>query len=256
MRGTRGKARAPAAARMPFTVRAPIATLALCAALAFVATPARAEKADRDKPINFSAEQPAQVDFQKRVGTLRGNVIITQGTLSIHADRIDFSQNPDNSLSATAYGNPVSFRQKKDGSDEYFEGYAQKAVYNGETQTLELFDRALLKQGSDEIRSNYISYDAATGIFRAEGRPDVAGAEGPGARVRGVFQPRPEGGAAKGTTVPGAAPPTGAAAAGKPAAGTVPGAPAGAAGTHAAPAGVAVPAPPLTLTPDTRPPVK
>lgn len=256
MRGTRGKARAPAATRMPFTVRAPIATLALCAALTLVATSARAEKADRDKPINFSAEQPAQVDFQKRVGTLRGNVIITQGTLSIHADRIDFSQNPDNSLSATAYGNPVSFRQKKDGSDEYFEGYAQKAVYNGETQTLELFDRALLKQGSDEIRSNYISYNSATGIFRAEGRPDAAGAEGPGARVRGVFQPRPEGGAAKGTTAPGAAAPPGAATAGKPAATTVPAAAAGAAGTARAPAGAAAPAPPLTLTPDTRPPAK
>ncbi|HEX7327861.1 MAG TPA: lipopolysaccharide transport periplasmic protein LptA [Casimicrobiaceae bacterium] len=240
---------------MPRTLRGRIATPALCVALAFcvalalAAAPAHAEKADRDKPINFSAEQPAQVDFQKRVGTLRGNVIITQGTLSIHADRIDFKQNPDNSLSATAYGNPVSFRQKKDGSDEYFEGYAQKAVYNGETRTLELFDRALLKQGSDEIRSNYISYNEATGIFRAEGRPDTAGAEGPGARVRGVFQPRPEGGAAKGTIAPGAAAAPGAATTGKPAA------PAGAASTSAAPA-AAAPAPPLTLTPDTRPPAK
>ncbi len=153
---------------------------------------AAAEKADRDKPINFSAEQPAEVDFEKRVGTLRGNVVITQGTMTIHADRIDFRQNPDNSLSATATGNPISFRQKKDDSDEYFEGYAQRAVYDGQKQTLELFDRALLKQGTDEIRSNYISYNSATGIFKAEGRPDAPGVEGPGSRVRGVFQPRSE----------------------------------------------------------------
>jgi lipopolysaccharide export system protein LptA len=153
---------------------------------------AAAEKADRDKPINFSADQPAEVDFEKRVGTLRGNVVITQGTMTIRADRIDFRQNPDNSLSATATGNPISFRQKKDDSDEYFEGYAQRAVYDGQKQTLELFDRALLKQDSDEIRSNYISYNAATGIFKAEGRPDAAGVEGPGERVRGVFQPRSE----------------------------------------------------------------
>ena len=154
--------------------------------------PAVAEKSDRDKPINFSAEQPAEVDFEKRVGTLRGNVVITQGTTTIRADRIDFKQNPDNSLSATAFGNPVSFRQKKDDSDEYFEGFAQRAVYDGQKQLLELFDRALLKQGNDEIRSNYVSYNSGTGIFKAEGRPDAPGVEGPGDRVRGIFQPRPD----------------------------------------------------------------
>lgn len=168
-------------------------TLFLVGTLAAIgAAPARAEKADRDKPINFSAEQPAEVDFEKRIGTLKGNVVITQGTMTIRADRIDFKQNADNSLSATATGNPVSFRQKKDDSDEYYEGYAQRAVYDGQKQLLELFDRALLKQGSDEIRSNYVSYNSATGIFKAEGRPDAPGVEGPGDRVRGVFQPRSE----------------------------------------------------------------
>lgn len=164
----------------------------LACALLLLPGLALAEKADRDKPINFSAEQPAEVNFDKRVGTLRGNVVITQGTLTIRADRIDFKQNPDNSLSATAYGNPVSFRQKKDDSDEYFEGYAQRAVYDGTTQTLELFDRALLKQGKNEIRSNYVSYNSATNLFKAEGRPDAPGVEGPGARVQGVFEPRPD----------------------------------------------------------------
>jgi lipopolysaccharide export system protein LptA len=164
--------------------------LIACGLAAMAATPAGAEKTDREKPINFSAEQPAEVDFEKRVGTLRGNVVITQGTTTIRADRIDFKQNADNSLSATAYGNPVSFRQKKDDSDEYFEGFAQRAVYDGQKQLLELFDRALLKQGSDEIRSNYVSYNSGTGIFKAEGRPDTPGVEGPGDRVRGTFQPR------------------------------------------------------------------
>src|SRR6476620_1814307 len=181
--------------------------LVACALGAVLAAPASAEKGDREKPINFSAEQPAEVDFEKRVGTLRGNVVITQGTMTIRADRIDFKQNPDNSLSATATGNPISFRQKKDDSDEYFEGYAQRAVYDGQKQTLELFDRALLKQGSDEIRSNSISYNTATGIFKAEGRPDTPGVEGPGDRVRGTFQPRSDSplgakGAVKGDAAP------------------------------------------------------
>lgn len=165
-----------------------------------LASSAFAEKADKEKPISFSAEQPAEVDFEKRIGTLKGNVIITQGTLTIKADRIDFKQNADNSLSATAYGNPIAFKQKKDDADEYYEGFAQRAVYDGQKDLLELFDRALLKQGTDEIRSNYISYNSTSGIFRAEGRPDVPGAvDGPGAKVRGVFQPRSDSGLTKGT---------------------------------------------------------
>jgi lipopolysaccharide export system protein LptA len=165
-----------------------IAAFACVAALA--AMPAGAEKADREKNINFSADQPVEVDFDKRAGTLRGNVVITQGTLTIHADRINFKQNPDDSLSATAWGNPIRFREKKDNSDEYYEGYAQRAVYNGQTHTLELFDNALLKEGNNEFRGNYISYNSDTNFMKAEGRPNAPGGEGPGPRVQGVFEPR------------------------------------------------------------------
>ena len=56
---------------------------------------------------------------------------ITQGTITIRADRIKFKQNADNSLSATAFGNPVSFRQKRDGAEGYYEGWAQRAEYDG-----------------------------------------------------------------------------------------------------------------------------
>ena len=182
----------------------PLAVALLACALA--APHARAEKADKDKPINFSSDTGG-ANYESKTGSLKGNVVLTQGTMTIRADRIDFKQNTDNSISATVYGNPLSFRQKKDASDEYYEGYAQRAVYDGQKDFLELFDRALLRQGTDEIRSNYISYNTSTGMFTAEGRPDAPGAPaGPGARVRGTFQPReentpPKGGTpAKGTT--------------------------------------------------------
>jgi lipopolysaccharide export system protein LptA len=153
-----------------------------------------AQADDKKQPINYSANN-GDVNYQTKVGNLTGNVIITQGTMTIRADRIVFKQNPDNSVSATAYGNPITFRQKREGVDEYFEGYAQRAEYDGEKSLLELFDRALLKRGQDEIRSNYISYNTKTELFRAEGRPDAPSTPqdaGPGARVRGVFQPKAE----------------------------------------------------------------
>jgi lipopolysaccharide export system protein LptA len=165
---------------------------ALLAALVVLAgaPQAGAEKADRDKPINFSGDT-GDADLQARGGTLSGNVIITQGTLTLRADRIVFKQNADNSLSATAFGNPVAIRQKRDDVDEYYEGYARRIEYDGSKDLVELFDNALLKRGKDEIRSNYVSYNVATELFKAEGRagsaPDPGG---PGTRVRGMFQPQ------------------------------------------------------------------
>jgi lipopolysaccharide export system protein LptA len=169
-----------------------IAVLAALAAVATLAPPASAEQADRTKPINFSGDS-GNADLQARGGTLVGNVIITQGTLSIRADRIVFKQNADNSLSATAYGNPVAIRQKRDGVDEYYEGYAERVEYDGTRDFVQLFDHALLKRGQDEIRSNYVSYNVSTELFSAEGRPGKEpDPEGPGARVRGTFQPKGE----------------------------------------------------------------
>ena len=175
---------------LPRSFAVPAALVALVCLL--TAVPARAEKADREKPINYSADN-GDVNYLTKVGSLAGNVIITQGTLTIRADRMVFRQNPDNSMMVTAFGNPVSFRQKRDGFDEYYEGFAQRVEYDGAKEFVELFDRALLRRGQDEIRSNYISYSSATEIFKAEGRPGAAptsDAAGPGPRVRGVFQPK------------------------------------------------------------------
>ncbi len=178
--------------RKPFTLSS---TMVACALSAALALPAHAEKADREKPVSFTSDT-GDVNYEKRSGVLKGGVVITQGTLTIKADRIDFQQNPDNSISATAIGNPLAFRQKRDGAEGYYEGWAQRAVYDGTKEQLELFDNAILKRGTDEIRSNFISYNAATELFKAEGRPGAATPAAPGAtrddRVRGVFQPKSE----------------------------------------------------------------
>ena len=183
--------------RVGFRIRtaafAPVGYVVLC--LALCGAPAYAEKADREKNIEFQGDTGGG-NAESKTGELVGHVVITQGTMSIQADRITFRQNADNSVSATAYGNPVRFREKRDGADDYYEGYAQRIVYDGEKRFIELFENALLKKSGDEIRSNYITYSAATEKFTAEGRPDAkpaAAGEMPlGARVRGTFQPRSE----------------------------------------------------------------
>jgi hypothetical protein len=49
--------------------------------------PVRAEKADRDKPINIEADR-VEVDDVKQESVFIGNVQITQGTLIIRGDRV------------------------------------------------------------------------------------------------------------------------------------------------------------------------
>jgi lipopolysaccharide export system protein LptA len=186
----------PASCSTRGTMRRASPSSLVCIVLGFAlccATSLHAEKADRDKPIDFQGDTGGG-NNQTKEGELVGHVIITQGTMTIQADRVTFKQNADNSLSATAYGNPVRFREKRDGADDYYEGYAQRIVYDGSKRFIELFDNALLKKTGDEIRSNYISYSAATEKFSAEGRPDAkppAPGDTPlGARVRGTFQPK------------------------------------------------------------------
>ena len=186
----------------------------LCAIVAFsvalAAFPVHAEKADREKAITFTSDD-GEVNYEKKTGVLKGNVVITQGTMTIKADRINFKQNADNSLSATVFGNPLAFRQKRDGAEGYYEGWAQRAEYDGQKEQLELFDNAILKRGADEIRSNYISYNSATELFKAEGRPSSvpapAGDVGRNDRVRGTFQPKSDG-SLPGKAAPGKSPDT------------------------------------------------
>ena len=137
----------------------PITRLLAALALASLSAASHAETGARENPINFSSDR-GDLNYESKVGKLDGSVVLTQGTITIRADRLTFRQNPDNSMQVTATGNPVSFRQKRDGRDEYYEGFAQRIEYDGAKDLLELFDRALLKQGTDEIRSNYISYNA------------------------------------------------------------------------------------------------
>ena len=53
--------------------------------LAAVALCAHAEKADREKPVNFAGDD-VNVNYDARTGTLKGNAIITQGTMTVRAD--------------------------------------------------------------------------------------------------------------------------------------------------------------------------
>jgi len=167
--------------------------LLLAACLLFTGTSALAEKADRDKPVTLDANR-ASVDDAKKQHIFEGNVVLTQGTLVIHADKLVVTQDQDGFQKGVAYGKPARFKQKREGKDEYVEGEGLRIEHNERTQVTEFFDRAYVKSGQDEVRGQYIQYDGLTEQYYATASGKKG--NGPGAssaptgRVRAIIQPK------------------------------------------------------------------
>jgi lipopolysaccharide export system protein LptA len=177
--------------------------LALLAMLLAAAPAAHAEKADRDKPINLEADT-ANVDDAKKVSVYEGNVVLTQGTLMIRADKLVVQEDAEGFQYGTAYGNPASFRQKREGFDEYIEGYGLRIEYDQKKDLVQLFTHARMKRNQDEARGNYISYDGKTEFFQVIGGKEYATPSNPKGRVRTILQPKKK----TGTGAPAGAPVT------------------------------------------------
>lgn len=182
---------------MPLRRRALSGSLALAFLIALGATApaARAERADRNKPINVEADA-MQYDDLKQINVFTGNVTLTKGTIVIRADRLVIRQDPEGYQYGTAYGNPATFRQKREGVDQFVHGVGQQLDYDGKTETVRFQQRASLKRlererVTDEIHGNTIVYDARTEFFTVEGGgARTATPENPGGRVRVVIQPK------------------------------------------------------------------
>jgi len=160
------------------------------ALLCTLAVPARAERADRDKPVNLEADR-VNIDDAKKVSVFEGNVVLTRGTLVIRGDRMIIREDKDGFQFGTAFGNLANFRQKREGLDEYVEGRAERIEYDGRAERLQLFNRAQMKRGEDEVRGSYISYDQPTEFFRVVGGgKESATPNNPQGRVRAVIQPK------------------------------------------------------------------
>ncbi len=165
-----------------------LATLTLCL---LAALPVHAERADRGKPMLLEANRIA-IDDAKKIQTLEGDVVITKGTMTLKADRVIITEDRYGFQKGTAYSGKnglARFRQKREGKDEYVEGEAERIEYNTRHEVAELFHRAYVKSGEDQVKGDYIWYDAVSEkylVTAGESRDPNA----PPPRVRAVIQPK------------------------------------------------------------------
>jgi lipopolysaccharide export system protein LptA len=198
-----------AAPMMSSVARSALMLAALAAAL-LPPTPARAEKADRGKPMVVEADRPGTVDLQRQVVVFSGNVVITQGTMSLRADRIEMREMPDGYRAASAIGSPgkpATWRQRRDGVDETVEGAADRIEFDGRADTLRFIGNGAVRRlrggaVADEITGATILWDNSAELFKVEG--GAATAANPSGRVRAVLSPRAEPADAAASARPGA----------------------------------------------------
>jgi lipopolysaccharide export system protein LptA len=180
----------------------------------FLVPAARAEQADRFKPLNVEADLPGKIDLLNQFVVFNGNVVVTKGTMTIRAGRIEVRETPDGYHTAVAFGSaghPATFREKRDAVDEYIEGEAERLEYDGKTDTVRFVNHASVRRlrgatVADEITGNLVTYDGISEVFSVSGGATPTPGN-PAGRVRAVLTPREGTPAARAAAAGDSAPP-------------------------------------------------
>lgn len=103
--------------------------IALAGALLAASLPALAKTGDTDQPIHIESDQQS-LDMQGNVVTFTGNVVVTQGTIKINADKVVVTRpgNEKGKEVIEGFGNPATFYQMQD-NGKPVKGRASKMRY-------------------------------------------------------------------------------------------------------------------------------
>ncbi len=173
-----------------------LATLLVLQGLSFNA---HAEKADRNKPMNIEADSLVADDL-KQVTIAKGRVVVSKGTILIRGAQLTFREDAQGYQFGTVTAEPgqlASFRQKREGVDEYFEGEADTITYDGRGDTVRFAGHAQVRRFrgtalADETVGAVIVFDNLKGTFSVEGRTGAVAGKPSTDRVRASMVPKPE----------------------------------------------------------------
>lgn len=162
------------------------------ACLVLVPLAAHAERADRDKPVGIEADR-VTVDDKNKVQIFEGRVKLTQGTLTILSDKVVVTQDAEGFQKGVATGGAgglARFRQKREQKDEWVEGEAERIEYDARTDIAQLFNRAKVTSGKDEVTGQYINYDGYNETYLVTNGPNATVLQNNSSRVRVTIQPK------------------------------------------------------------------
>ena len=161
-----------------------ITTRSLLAWLLFVTAPVSALDSDREQPIQIEADEAVRDEM---VGETRyeGNVVLTQGSLRITADRIAIRHDAKGADAILATGQPARLVQQPAPEQAPVEASALRIEYRRSEDLVRLIDDAKIKQDGSILSGDSIDYIVSKRTVKAAGN---AGSGGDG-RVEVVIPP-------------------------------------------------------------------
>ena len=113
---------------------------------------------DTDQPIHIESDQQS-LDMQGNVVTFTGNVVVTQGSIKINADKVVVTRpgGEQGKEVIDGYGNPATFYQMQD-SGKPVKGRASTMHYELAKDFVVLTGNAYLEQLDSNITGDKITY--------------------------------------------------------------------------------------------------
>jgi lipopolysaccharide export system protein LptA len=162
--------------------------------------PALAKKDDRNQPMNVEhADSFSGFNAPNSITTLKGHVLITQGTMKVTGDLAKIYFDADQQVSRVVVtGNPAHI-QELDDSGNLMTGDAAQLDYDNINGIAVLTGNAVVRQqGRGEAHGDKLTYNTQTAYITGDSNGD--------GRVHMTFLPKPKAATAKPAPTKGAAP--------------------------------------------------
>jgi lipopolysaccharide export system protein LptA len=143
-----------------------------------------AKTTDRNHPMDVEADRTDAELGDDGQAVLTGNVLITQGTLQVGAERATIQRNAGEISTVVLTGSPATLKQVND-NGETMNAHASQITYTLSSDLIVLSGAVVIEQPRGTLRGETIKYDLKTG--RLDGGGD-------GSRVKMRIMPKTAGG--------------------------------------------------------------
>ncbi|GAB4188234.1 MAG: hypothetical protein Tsb002_14390 [Wenzhouxiangellaceae bacterium] len=154
--------------RHPGAVKTLLSGAAVTCLLLSLTSPALALRSDRDQPLNITADT-SEVDAKTGFTRITGGVVITQGTLVVHADEARVFVNEGRVNRVELDGEPATWEQQLE-SGEAMDARAAHIDYDVPAGMIELTGDARVDHPQGEISGARLQYELDTEKLRGLGQ--------------------------------------------------------------------------------------
>src|SRR5690606_32599908 len=128
-----------------------------------------------EEPNTLILSDTLHYDDVKRQSTFTGNVVMTRGLMTLHADRLEMREDAEGfqyGVATVNAGNRVYIRQDRPETFEVIEGRGQRGEYDAKNEQIGLIGQAVITRfvcgkPFDSISGQRIRYNQKTDTYEA-----------------------------------------------------------------------------------------